>query len=154
MRTIALFLGLFLSVLVAQGQQQMTPELLWQVKRLSVQGLNSEGDQLFYRVSIPNMETNGFDSSYYKISVHGGTAEEITKEDVLVSNKNISPDGKYLMFDKPVAIEAIHSKDVYKSLEKSDAYIFTDLDNRHWDTWSDGNYNHIFYKEKNAEDTN
>lgn len=152
MRTIALFLGLFLTVLVAQGQNQMTPELLWQVKRLSVQGLNSEGDHLFYRVTSPNMEANSFDSNYYKISIKGGKAEEITKEDVLVSNKNISPDGKYFMFDKPVAIEAIHSNDVYKSLEKSDAYIFTDLDNRHWDTWNDGNYNHVFYKETKSKD--
>lgn len=152
MRTIAFFLGLFLSVHVAQSQQQMTPELLWQVKRVSVLGVNSQNNQLFYRVTSPNMETNGFDSSFYKIPVNGGTAEEITKDDVAVANKNISPDGRFKMFDKAVAIEAIHSKDVYKALEKSDAYIFSDLDNRHWDTWNDGNYNHVFYKENNAED--
>ncbi|MFD1614023.1 S9 family peptidase [Gelatiniphilus marinus] len=150
MRTIALFFGLFLSVLLVQGQELMTPERLWQLERISVLGLNNEGDKLFYRVSVPNMETNGFDYSYYKIAIQGGTAEKITKNEVAVTDKNISPDGKYKMFDKPVAIEAIHSIDVYKSLPKSDAYIFTDLDNRHWDTWNDGNYNHVFYKEKNA----
>ncbi|WOD43708.1 S9 family peptidase [Hwangdonia lutea] len=152
MRTFVLFFGLFLSGLVVQGQELMTPERLWQVQRLSALGLNNEGDVLFYRVSTPNMETNGFDYSYYKIATKGGEAEKITKEDVTVADKNISPDGRYKMFDKPVAIEAIHSKDVYQSLPKSDAYIFTDLDNRHWDTWNDGTYNHVFYKEKSATD--
>lgn len=153
MRKIALLLGLFLSVLVAQGQQKMTPELLWQVKRISVIGLDSQGEQMYYRVSTPNMEENGFDSKYYKIAVTGGEAQEIAKEAVEVADKNISPDGTYKLFDKAVAIEAIHSKDVYKSLEKSDAYIFTDLDNRHWDVWNDGTYSHVFYKEVNADDT-
>ncbi|WP_418604397.1 S9 family peptidase [Hwangdonia sp.] len=152
MRTFVLLFWLFLSGLVVQGQELMTPERLWQVERLSVLGLNGQGDELFYRVSTPNMATNGFDYSYYKIAIKGGEAEKITKEDVAVADKNTSPDGQYHMFDKPVAIEAIHSKDVYQSLPKSDAYIFTDLDNRHWDTWNDGNYNHVFYKEKNASD--
>src|SRR5690606_10604269 len=40
----------------------------------------------------------------------------------------------------------------YKDLEKSDAYIFSDLDIRHWDTWQDGSYNHLFYKEVGAND--
>lgn len=152
MRTITFFLSLFLSLHIAQGQQHITPELLWQVKRLSVLGVNSQGDQLFYRLSSPNMETNSFDYSYYKIPINGGEAEKITKDKVAVIDKNNSPDGRYQMFDKPVAIEAIHSKDVYKSLQKSDAYIFTDLNNRHWDTWNNGKYNHVFYKEKNAKD--
>ena len=152
MRTIAFFLGLFLSVQIAQSQQQMTPELLWQVKRLSVLGVNNQGDQLFFRVTSPNMEENSFDSNYFKITIDGGKTEEITKEEVLVSDKNISPNGKYQIFDQAIAIEAIHSKDVYKDLEKSDAYIFTDLDNRHWDIWNDGTYNHVFYKEKAASD--
>lgn len=148
MKRIALLFGLFLSVLLVQGQEVMTPERLWQVERLSVLGLNDEGNQLYYRVSVPNMETNSFDYSYFKIPTTGGEAEKITKEAVAVVDKNISPDGRYLMFDKPVAIEAIHSKDVYKTLSESDAYMYTDLDNRHWDTWNDGNYNHVFYKEK------
>src|SRR5690554_7672846 len=76
MRKIALLLGLFLSVLVAQGQQKMTPELLWQVKRISVIGLDSQGEQMYYRVSTPNMEENGFDSKYYKIA----RSEEHTSE--------------------------------------------------------------------------
>lgn len=152
MKRIALLFGLFLSVLLVQGQEVMTPERLWQVERLSVLGLNDEGNQLYYRVSVPNMETNSFDYSYFKIPTTGGEAEKITKEAVAVVDKNISPDGRYLMFDKPVAIEAIHSKDVYKTLSESDAYMYTDLDNRHWDTWNDGNYNHVFYKEKNADE--
>ena len=153
MKIIAFFLSFFFSIHIAQSQQQMTPELLWQVQRLSVLGLDNQGDYLFYRVSSPNMQANSFDNSYYKIPVNGGEVKEITKTDITVTDRNISPNGQYQMFHKAVAIEAIQGKDVYKSLEKSNAYIFTDLDNRHWDTWSDGTYNHVFYKEKNAKDT-
>ena len=43
-------------------------------------------------------------------------------------------------------IEDIRGEDVYPELKKSDVYIFTDLDIRHWDQWQDGSYNHVFYK--------
>lgn len=145
-------MSILLSSSIAQSQQKMSPELLWQVKRVSVLGLDSQKTHLFYQVSIPNMEANDFDKTYFKIPVDGGTAVEIKKEEVTTVDKNISPDGKYQLLHKAVAMEAIHSKDVYKQLDKSDAYIFTELDNRHWDTWHDGKFNHVFYKAKDADD--
>src|SRR5690606_1516371 len=30
-------------------------------------------------------------------------------------------------------------------LKKSDAYIFNSLNNRHWDTWFNGKFSHVFY---------
>ncbi|WP_452219025.1 S9 family peptidase [Lacinutrix undariae] len=150
MKKLILILSLVIGGQSINAQQQMTPETLWGVKRLGVMGISKDGEHVMYRVSIPNIETNGYDSKYYKIPVDGGTAIEIKKDDVSVTDKNISPDGTYKLFHKAVQLESIKSKDIYKNLEKSDAYVFTDLDNRHWDTWQDGSYDHVFFQKTDA----
>ncbi len=130
----------------------MTPEKLWQVKRLSVLGLSEDNSTIFYRISIPNVEENNFDSKFFKLPVDGGNAIEINKEDVKTVDKNISPDGSKILFHKAVLLENTRSTNVYPELSKSDAYIFTELDNRHWDSWNDGQYDHVFYKNADSED--
>ncbi len=146
MKKIILILSVMLSSSLMVGQQTMTPELLWQVKRLSVMGLNQDGSTIFFKVKTPNIEGNDFDTKYFKMPVSGGTIVEINEDAVNAKDKNISPDGTYTLFDEEVHIEAIEGKDVYKNLEESNAYIFSDLDIRHWDKWQDGSYNHVFYK--------
>jgi dipeptidyl aminopeptidase/acylaminoacyl peptidase len=59
-------------------------------------------------------------------------------------NIRISPDGKKVAFSKKVQLENILGKDKYKDTPKSTAQIYTDLDARHWDTWNEGGYNHVF----------
>lgn len=147
-----LIISLILTGSITMAQQKMTPELLWQVQRLSVLGLNDDGSTLFYELKTPNIENDNFDSKYYKMPVTGGIATEIAKENVKTKDKNIAPDGGYKLFHKEVHIEDIKGADVYKNLAKSDVYIYSDLDIRHWDTWQDGSYNHLFYKKTEAED--
>lgn len=137
------------SVMVAQ--QQMTPELLWKVERLSVKGLDKEVTTLFFEVKTPNITENNFDSKFYKMPVTGGAIIEISKDDVLTKDKNVSPDGNYNLYHEEVPIENIKGKDVYSDLDKSEVYIFSDLDIRHWDTWQDGSYNHLFYKKVGSD---
>ncbi|GGW56359.1 peptidase S9 [Winogradskyella epiphytica] len=152
MKNALLILSIMLSSTLATAQKTMTPELLWSVERLSVMGLDKDGSTLFLKVSIPNIEENNFDSKYYKMPVSGGDLVEIKKEEVKAVDKNVSSDGKYQLFHKEVHIEDIKGKDVYKHLDKSDVYVFSDLDIRHWDTWQDGSYNHLFYKKVGSED--
>lgn len=137
----------FLCAGLLYAQKTMTPELLWQVKRVSPLGISEDGEVLFYKVTIPNMEENSFDSKYYAMPVTGGNFAEITKEEVNVKDKNLSPDGKYLLMHKAVHVKDITGKDIYKDLPKSNAYVFTSLDYRHWDSYNDGSYNHVFYKD-------
>ena len=59
-------------------------------------------------------------------------------------NIRISPDGKKVAFSKKVQLENILGKDIYKDTPKSTAQVYTDLDARHWDTWNEGGYNHVF----------
>lgn len=141
------FLLAFLCAGLLHSQKTMTPELLWQVKRVSPIGISDDSKVLFYKVTTPNMEANSFDSKYYAMRVEGGNFAEITKEEVQVTDKNLSPDGKYLLMHKPVQVNTITGKDLYKDLSKSDAYVFTSLDYRHWDKYNDGTFNHVFYKD-------
>lgn len=57
---------------------------------------------------------------------------------------NISPDGKKIAFSRQVQVEKIMAKDKYSDTPNSTAQIYTSLNHRHWDSWNEGKYNHIF----------
>lgn len=56
----------------------------------------------------------------------------------------ISPDGRYIAFVKEVLVKPVLGSDIYPDLPKTTAKIYRDLNDRHWDEWEDGKYNHIF----------
>lgn len=72
-------------------------------------------------------------------------AKQLTNFDGTLANVKFSPDGNYLLFSQEVALQEIRSADKYPDMTKSDAYIFESLNNRHWDTWFDGKFSHVFY---------
>lgn len=129
----------------------MTPELLWQVKRVAGIGLSIDGSHIIYRVSTPSVEDNKFSSKLFKVNIQGGQPQEIESTDGLVKDKNISPDGKYKLTDKAVKINPVNGFDFHPDLNKSTAQIYTSLDYRHWDTWNDGTYNHVFFSAASAD---
>lgn len=147
-----LIVGLILSSTLMKAQNVMTPEKLWEVKRLGVIGTDKDLNTIYYKLTTPNIAENGFDSKYYKMPILGGPIEEINQAHVNAVDKNVSPDGQHKLFHQKVLIENIKGSDVYKDLDKSNVYIYSDLDIRHWDTWEDGNFNHLFYKEVGADD--
>lgn len=134
------------------AQQILTPELLWKLGRVSALGISKDGKNVIYKVSVPSVEENKSDSKFYSISVNGGFATEIPETKELFIDKNLSPDGKYLLSNKEVKLEKILGKDLYPELEKSNVQVYNGLDYRHWDTWNDGNHNHVFYADANGND--
>lgn len=126
------------------AQNRMTPELLWSLGRVSATGLSKDGKNIVYSVSTPNIQENKSKKVFYSIPVQGGTPVIISNPDSLVRDKNISPNGKYIIYDKEVKISKVRGTDFYPELTKSNAYIYSDLDYRHWDTWNEGKYNHVF----------
>jgi len=54
-----------------------------------------------------------------------------------------SPNGNKVMFTQEVKIDKSTS-DIYADLPKADGKVITDLMYRHWDTWEDGLYSHVF----------
>ncbi|MBX9888082.1 MAG: S9 family peptidase [Flavobacteriaceae bacterium] len=133
--------------LSAISQNVMTPETLWKLGRVSVLGMSTDAKNIVYSVSTPSVEENKSTSKYFTIPVNGGQAVETTNYKTLITDKNISPDGKYIVYNEEVKINKVHGKDFYPALEKSDVQIYDGLDYRHWDTWNEGKFNHVFYKE-------
>lgn len=141
---------LALSVVVTHSmnaQEIMTPELLLQLGRVSPIGVSKDGKNLIYRVSTPDMAENKLNSNVFSIPLSGGTSTLIEDYKSLVHDKNISPDGKYLLYHEQVLINNVLGRDIYTELDKSTAYVYDALDYRHWDTDNEGKFNHVFYKE-------
>ncbi len=128
-------------------QNVMSPELLWKLGRVSVLGISNDNKNIVYKVSYPSVEENKSNSKFFTIPVSGGNAIEVTSTKELLNDKNISPDGKYILYNEEVKIDKVHGKDYYPELEKSNVQIYNGLDYRHWDTWNEGKFNHVFYKE-------
>lgn len=135
-------------VLFAQNStsalDKMTPEVLWKLGRVSGLGISKDGRYVVYSVSTPDVDANKSSRKSYIIPVSGGTAVQVTNPDSLLRDKNISPDGAYKISHKSVKIKKISGVDHYPDLSKSNAMIFDNLNNRHWDTWEDGEFDHVF----------
>lgn len=127
------------------AQQNLTPETLWQLGRVTPLGISKDGKLLVYKVGTPSIEENKINSKYYTIPVQGGNATLVEDYKSLLTDKNVSPDGKFLLFSKEVKVEKLLGKDLYPELSKTTAQVYTGLDYRHWDTWNDGTHNHVFY---------
>ena len=129
----------------AIAQEVMTPELLWKLGRVTPLGISKDGKNIVYKVTTPSIEDNKSNSKYYTIPVNGGNPTEIKEYKELIKDKNISPDGTYQLSHQEVKLTNVLGKDVYPELTKSDAKVYDGLDYRHWDTWRDGTYNHVFF---------
>ncbi|MFE3869742.1 alpha/beta fold hydrolase [Flavobacterium sp. ZS1P70] len=142
-----LFTTLIMMSLNAMAQNVMTPELLWKLGRVTPLGLSKDGKNVVYKVSTPSIEENKSNSKFYTLPVNGGNPTEVKDTKEVLKDKNISPDGKYIVYNEEVKIDKVLGKDYYPELEKSQVQIYNGLDYRHWDTWNEGKFNHVFYKE-------
>ena len=142
-----LLIPLIMMSLNAVAQNVMTPELLWKLGRVNPLGLSNDGKNIVYQVTFPSVAENKSETKMYTLPINGGTQTEVKETKTLLKDKNISPDGKYIVYNEEVKIDKVHGKDFYPDLQKSDAQIYNGLDYRHWDTWNDGTFNHVFYKE-------
>ena len=141
-----LILTLITMSINAFAQNIMSPELLWKLGRISPLGISKDDKNIIYKVSTPSVEENKSNSKYYSVPINGGTVMEISDYKSLLTDKNVSPDGKYTVYNEEVKIDKVHGKDFYPNLDKSNAQIYNGLDYRHWDSWNEGKFNHVFYK--------
>lgn len=126
------------------SQEHMTPELLWSLGRVSGLGLSIDGKNVIYRVSTPNIEENSIPSKILSLPVTGGTAQELTSTERILSDKFTSPDGRYKVSIAEVKVKSVTGKEFYPDLDKSNARIYESLNYRHWDAWEDGEYSHLY----------
>lgn len=137
----------------ASTRDVMTPDLLWKLGRVSAMGISKDKKYLVYKVSTPSVQNNNFTSKYFIIPVEGGNASEISDPLSYLNNKNISPDGKYQLYTMDVMLQPVLGKDLYTNYPNSDVKVYNSLDYRHWSSWFDGKYSHVFFKESGKPDT-
>jgi dipeptidyl aminopeptidase/acylaminoacyl peptidase len=145
----AMYYACFAFMAISQNtfaQSNLTIEKLWELGRIGANGLSADGSMVNYGVNIPDVAANKSIHKDYQINIATGKTTEVVVKNWFddLENAKLSPDGKKIIYTKEVAIEAIIAKDKYKDLPKSNAYVFTTLNNRHWDTYEDGSYSHVF----------
>lgn len=145
MKSLILSIAATVFVVAIFAQEHLTPEKLWQIGRVSGLGISNDKSKVLYQVSVPDIKTNTFHRKKYIIPLNGGNAEEINETASLLTNDRISPNGKYIISSEEVKIKNISGLDYYKDLTKSNAFIFTTLNYRHWDSWEDGKFSHVFF---------
>jgi dipeptidyl aminopeptidase/acylaminoacyl peptidase len=139
---------LFTASLIAQ--QNLSPEMLIQMGKLNASGLTKDGKSVVYSVRTYNIADNKKTTKVYIQPVAGGAAVEDAKANDLIANNRISPDGKMSISAMDVPVVKIFGKDVYSDLPKSDVMIYDDLNYRHWDSWEDGAFSHVFINNVNG----
>ncbi|MCU0350054.1 MAG: S9 family peptidase [Flavobacterium sp.] len=135
------------------AQEVMTPELLWQLGRVSPLGISKDGKSIIYKVSTPDMQENKSNSKVYSLPINGGNPTEIKEYADLLVDKNKSSDGNWTLSHKEVKINPVLGKDFYPELKKSDVYVYDALDYRHWDSWNEGKHNHVFITNADKKST-
>ncbi len=133
------------SILYAQKTLDIAD--LWSLGRLGSADISMDKKSIVYTVSIPNIAENKSKTSAYSLDLNNFSVKDFAAKEGVdkgLDNAKISPDGKRIAYTKEVAIEKIKGSDKYSDLPKSNAYIFTDLNNRHWDEYEDGSYSHVF----------
>ncbi|RLD20047.1 MAG: S9 family peptidase [Bacteroidetes bacterium] len=148
---ITITLCLFLHLLSAQNV--MTPELLWQLGRVGAVGITTDNTSVIYRVTTFDIAENTSSSKYYSIPLKGGDATEVEDYAGLVSDRSVSAKSGLKLISKAIKLDNVQGSEVYPDLDKADVQIYNDLMYRHWDTWSDGSYNHVLVVNPETSDT-
>ena len=137
-----------------QAQQPLTPEKLWQLHRVSAVGLSQDTQYVLLSVSTPNIAENTFSKEYYKLAVKGGVPIPISEDEIERATAKYNPNKKeslVKLIHKEVKVAPVLGKDFYPDLEKSSGRLYSSLDHRHWDTWNEGKYNHVFIEDPNGK---
>jgi len=150
MKKLVLSSSLFLFAASLVAQQNLSPEMLIQMGKLNTSGLTKDGKSVVYSVRTYNIADNKKTTKVYIQPVAGGAAVEDAKANDLIANNRVSPDGKMSISAMDVPVVKIFGKDVYSDLPKSDVMIYDDLNYRHWDSWEDGAFSHVFINNVNG----
>jgi dipeptidyl aminopeptidase/acylaminoacyl peptidase len=95
------------------------------------------------------MSTRSGSPQVWRISPNGGEAEQVTKLPVDLNGFTLFPDGKHLAVAADVwpdakSLAESAKRDKHEAKSKVKAQVYDQLLFRHWDTWEDGKYSHVF----------
>ncbi len=135
---------LIFSCSAAISQGLMTPKTLVELNRVSAVGMTNDLKSVIYRVSKVDIASNSKSSQTYIIPIGGGEAEKIEDYSDLISDNSISPNGEYKIIAEDVKLQKVTGEDYYPNLKSTNVKIYNELNYRHWDTWEDGAFSHLF----------
>ncbi len=144
MKKLFILLSTYLITIAINAQNVMTIDKLMEVGKVSTLGVTKDGKSIIYNVKKYNVAAGSATNVKYIMPVTGGEAKVIDNVDGLLANDRISADGKMMIASKDVKVKNIFGSDFYPELTKSDVMIYETLNNRHWDTWEDGMFGHVF----------
>ena len=169
------------------SQSKLTPELLWQMGRVSDMQVSPDKKTVLYGITRYNLSENkgnrelyvcningtnnvnltntpggeynalwrpdgkkiGYissssgDSQLWEMNSDGSGKRQISFVEGGINGFSYAPDMKHILFIKDVKLDKT-ATDLYPDLPKADARIITDLFYRHWDSWGDYSYSHVF----------
>jgi len=128
----------------ANAQNVMTTESLLELGKVGAMGVTKDGKSIIYNVRKYSAKEGKATNTQYIMTIAGGDAKTVENAEALLNNNRLSPDGKYIISSKEVKVKNVFGTDFYPELTKSDVMIYETLNNRHWDTWEDGLFGHVF----------
>ncbi|WP_068595129.1 S9 family peptidase [Vaginella massiliensis] len=126
------------------AQNVMTPEKLWQVKKVSSVGLTKDKKQIVYSVATPNIETQQDDKQYFAMPIAGGKPVLVTDYKSLITDQNLAAKTNYSLETEKVKLQKVSGEDYYPAYKASNVQIYNELNYRHWDSWNNGEFDHAF----------
>ncbi|WP_026357618.1 S9 family peptidase [Empedobacter brevis] len=153
MNRFSILVASILMTTTAMGQKVMTPELLWQVKKVAPVGVTKDQKNLIYKVTSTDVKTQEDTSKTYIISLAGGKASEIEDYKTLLADESLNKTQKYKAETEKIKLQKVFGSDYYPEMDKSNVQIYNELNYRHWDTWNDGNYDHLLLSENKENAT-
>ncbi len=89
------------------------------------------------------LSTEGETAQIWTINIDGSNKQKISSFESDINGFQISPKGDKILFISEVKVDK-NTADIYPDLPKASGMMINDLMYRHWDTWEDGLYSHIF----------
>jgi dipeptidyl aminopeptidase/acylaminoacyl peptidase len=96
------------------------------------------------------LSTRSGSAQVWRIKPAGGEAEQVTRLDTDINAFRVMPDGKRLVLAIDVwpaarsLADSIKKDEAEAKQNKSSVRAYDQLFERHWDTWEDGKYSHLF----------